>query len=260
MKQIGKLLFPALLIILGLIAIIIGNNTDQNGLFLFGAFVTLIIGVTALLAILNVFNKTVRIILLVVFLAGSGLLAFYDVNSIQKPLEFEKTKEARYAAVVQRMKDIREAQKGYKSAKGNYAPTLDTLAMFILQDSMPIVKAIGDRPDTLTEAKALELGIMKRDTIQVWAKEKIFNSKYLATRNSQFALAVDSFEYIPFTKGEKFNMSVGEVEKNNVKVKTLYVSAPNAVIFPDYDKNFYVSLRDLEFGSTTDPVLNGNWE
>lgn len=260
MSQANKLLFPGIITALGLVLLSIGFKTEQNGYFLFSAAVVLIIGLVLFMAINNIFNKTIRAILFVVFLSFSAMLAFYDYNSIQVPLEFEKVKEKRYSAVVQRLKDIREAQKGYKTKYGNYASTFDTLITFIKYDSIPIVKAIGDRPDTLTESQAIEMGIMKRDTILISAKEKIYSENYLATRNPNVELAVDSFEYIPYGHGAKFEMQVGEVEKNNLMVNTLWVMAPNKVIFPDWNKNLYLDEPDRQFGSTSDPSISGNWE
>ena len=51
------------------------------------------------------------------------------------------------------------------------------------------------------------------------------------------------------------------VEKNNLQIKTLFVRVPKEELFSDIQKpELYQDVKDLSFGSSSEPILNGNWE
>ena len=80
------------------------------------------------------------------------------------------------------------------------------LQFHIKNDSMPVIKAIGFVPDTLTEAKAVELGIVTRDTLLISVRDTLFPKNY----------SVDSLRYVPTSDGKEFDMNAGEIEKNQL--------------------------------------------
>ena len=57
---------------------------------------------------------------------------------------------------------------------------------FVKNDSLAVVKAIGETPDSLTEDQALMSGIISRDTIFIPVYQTIYNKDYLDTRDSRF--------------------------------------------------------------------------
>ena len=61
-------------------------------------------------------------------------------------------------------------QTAYKRTKGVFADNFENLIEFLEFDSIPIIKAIGETPDSLTDSQALQLGIISRDTAYVLAK------------------------------------------------------------------------------------------
>lgn len=63
------------------------------------------------------------------------VLAWFLVESIMKPIRFNKEKDAREAAIKERLIDIRTAQEAYKSVKGSYTGSFDTLITFLKTDS-----------------------------------------------------------------------------------------------------------------------------
>ena len=48
-------------------------------------------------------------------------------NSIDAPIEFNKVKNERYQKVIERLKDIRNAQVAFKSVNGIYSDNFDSL-------------------------------------------------------------------------------------------------------------------------------------
>ena len=62
------------------------------------------------------------------------LIVFFSYkiyDSINGPINFNKTKNERYAKVINRLKDIRKAQIAHKDVKGTYANNFDSLIQFI---------------------------------------------------------------------------------------------------------------------------------
>lgn len=261
MKQISKLFFPALFTLSGVVLAFYAISNEQNSYFLLASLILAFVGLAMFLMMLGRLNKTLQWGLLGAFVVASLLLTSWNIASIKEPLDFELLKNKRYPYVIQRLKDIRESQILHKKAQGAYASTLDSLVLFLKSGRVPLVKAIGDRPDTLTEEQALKKGLMRRDTVYVPAMEALLTPEFLKSRDAILPFNTDSIPYIPFTNGKRFEMEVGEVEKNNLQIKTLFVRVPKEELFMDIQKpELYQDVKDLSFGSSSEPILNGNWE
>jgi hypothetical protein len=59
------------------------------------------------------------------------LLIYLNVSAISAPIEFNKVKKERYLKVIDRLKDIRNAQIAFKSVKGVYSNNFDSLINFV---------------------------------------------------------------------------------------------------------------------------------
>jgi len=59
------------------------------------------------------------------------VLGYFIYKSVTGPIEFNKVKEERYAKVVAKLKDIRNAQEAYKSVNNRYTGDLNALVKFI---------------------------------------------------------------------------------------------------------------------------------
>lgn len=234
------------------IAALVGN---QNAWFIYGGLLIFLIGIFTVLLIQEIVKGSILNVIFFILLPFALITAYLNYRSIQEPLEFEAVKEKRYEKVKQKLLAIKEAEIAYKNVYGSYTNSFDTLDVFFKSDSFPVVKAIGNVPDTLTEAKALELGIISRDTIMVSVKDSLMN-KFQRELNLK---TLDSLAYIPFTKGEKFKLESSQVERGKVQVPVFEASVENKVIFPDWDKHFYQDEKDLKVGSLTDPITNANW-
>ena len=180
------------------------------------------------------------------------VLAYLIYDGIMNKIEFKKLAQTRKDAVIVRLSQIRDAQKSFKQVKGRYANNFDELIHFVENDSIPIIKAVGTVPDTLTAAKAVELGIVTRDTTKVPAKTEIFREGFVT----------DSIQYIPYSGGKKFSMKADMIEKNKVNVSVFMASAPYESFLRGLNtKNENVNLdAELQVGSLTEPVISGNWE
>lgn len=180
----------------------------------------------------------------------AGVLAWFIYDGIQNKIEFRNTAEARRGLVQERLLDIVTAQKEFKQEKGRFSANFAELTHFLQNDSLTIIKAIGNVPDSLTEVEAVEQGIVIRDTSLVPASS-IFKKGF----------AYDSLEIVPFSGGAKFEMKADVIEKNKVNVNVFQASTTLKEVYKGLKtKNESVNLSDeLKVGSLTEPITSGNW-
>jgi hypothetical protein len=244
--------FAALIILLGIILLAIAGSSGQNTLVIIG--VITIILCAALIALNNsgVIPVKFTVIFVSVLILCSISFTWLDYDSVQNKIEFMAEQDKREARVVKRLIDIRSAQVSYKNLYGEYADNFDKLISHVMNDSMPVVKAIGFVPDTLTEAKAVELGIVTRDTLLISVRDTLFPSNY----------AVDSLRFVPNSKGGEFTLQAGEIEKNRLKVKVFEAFASNdkMLLGMDFSEEYIDMSEGLRVGSMTEPHTRGNWE
>ena len=211
--------------------------------------------------------KTAIQIILVIVIVFLG----YEVyESIMTPIRFNKLKDIRERAAINRMIDIREAQKAFKEVHLRYTGSFDTLISFLRNDSFQVIKAIGMIPESLIDSTqdikkardiALKRGLIKRETSKVAVLDSIFGSSF----------AVDSLQYVPFTRSKTFDMRAGQYTTNSgLNVKVLEVSVPFEILLNGLDPQLVVNYIDqrikitrfpgLKFGSFEEGTLTGNWE
>lgn len=188
------------------------------------------------------------------------ILALFVYNSINSELEFQQVAKVRIAENVQKLKDLRQVQISYKKVNNIYSNNFKSLIEFLENDSMTIIKAIGETPDTLTDAQALQLGIISRDTTYVLAKETVFDEAYLASRNEKFPLDLSALINVPHSN-RNYSLDAGMVEKGKVVVQVFEISTTYETVFTGLDaKNKSFDLGDLlKVGSMDEASLNGNW-
>lgn len=194
------------------------------------------------------------------------VLAYLVWESIQTPIRFNKEKDKRYTATIQRLKDIRTAQIAFKDEYGRFTGSFDTLINFIEHDSMKLVKAIGSIPDDLlaqgwTEAIALKEGIITRDTIRIAIKDTLFPKEF----NAQ------ELWKVPFTKNAKFELATAKLMTGSVKVDVFEAKVHNDILLSGLDRQLVINLNErmkqsnnypgVKVGDIAEPNNNaGNWE
>lgn len=253
MHTVRKLIFPVVLLVIGLVAVINGFATYQNGAFMLGAFALLLAGGLSLIFALTTFSKTLRTVLSLVLLLLVVGLAYADYMSIKVPIEFQNEKVRRYEFVIQHLKDIRKAQLAYKATYQRYAGSADTLVDFIKNDSLMQVAQTplpGYNPDSMSRAEAIKEGLILSDTTKVPVIDSLFFSR-AEVEQRHHPFNADSLFVVPFTGGKgKFEMEAGMVSRSGAEVPVF--EAKDGMPF---DK------RDVKrVGSLTDPKTNGNWE
>ena len=213
----------------------------------------LVSGVVALLYAFEYITKQIQRILIIALAIISVSFVYLDYQSVNSDLENIKQKKIVDAAVIQRLVDIRTAQLAHKEVHMDYAPTLDSLKRFINEGKLPLVKAVGTRPDTLTELEAIELGIIVRDTFYV----SVLDAKFLseeAQKERTHPFSLDSLAYSPYSN-EKFIMKTSMLNKSGgVRVPVFVVKDPKP-----FNPRPFNPKDTLMLGSLTEASTNGNW-
>ena len=209
-------------------------------------------------------RTVIQILLFIVAIA----LTYFIYRSIQRPIDFEKSKSTRYEATIQKLKDIRKAQVAYKDVYGKFTGSFDTLINFVMNDSVRNVRAIGELTDSMIEAKinekkAIELGLIIRDTIKESVLESLFGNNFDA----------NSLRYVPIpdTMAEFHLGQTIITTGSGIKVPVFEAKAHNNVILRGLDRQLIINLNDqrrtnekypgLKVGSLLETVNNaGNWE
>ena len=188
------------------------------------------------------------------------ILAWLVYRSPISLKEFQEETNLRKLAVIQDLKDIRTAQIAFKDKYRVYAGDFNSLLSFVKNDSLAVVKAIGETPDSLTEDQALLAGIISRDTVFVPVYQTIYNKDYLDTRDSRFPFDLEKLSMVPFSD-ETFNIESGNIEKGKVVVQVFEVSTTFGTFLNGLDAtNKGIDLDNtLRVGSMSDASINGNW-
>ena len=201
-------------------------------------------------------RKTVQLLLWPVII----ILAWLVYRSPISLKDFQEEANFRKSAVIQDLKDIRTAQIAFKDKYRVYAGDFNSLLSFVKNDSLAVVKAIGETPDSLTEDQALMEGIISRDTVFVPVYQTIYNQDYLDTRDSRFPFDLEKLSLVPFSD-ETFSIESGNIEKGKVVVQVFEVSTTFGTFLNGLDAtNKGIDLDNtLRVGSMSDASINGNW-
>ena len=150
--------------------------------------------------------------ILLILIPINILLAFLIYDSINSEVKFQDEAQIRLSQNIQKLKDLRHVQTSYKRTKGTFANNFEDLISFLESDSIPIIKANGETPDSLTDSEALKLGIISRDTAYVLAKEGVFNKEYIESRDNCIEFNLKALTTVPHSN-MNYNIDAGEIEK-----------------------------------------------
>jgi hypothetical protein len=194
----------------------------------------------------------------------SIVFAYMIYLSVNAPIEFKKVKQERFTAVINVMKDIRNAQEAHKTVKGEYTADFNALIQFV-DSSQYIITQQRDssfyefnkvyRIDMLKEVKIIDtLGFVS-------VKDSLFKNdlRYKNMMNVPYA-----------ANGEKFKMEAKVIRKNDYRVPVFKISVDKKTILYDQDpdllavENAQVSVDEVNgsqivVGSLVDVSNSGNW-
>jgi hypothetical protein len=247
MKQLASYIFPLILTLLGATLLAVGGMQGQNTWVLLGSGIVLVIGVLSLLLQAGIVTRKVGTILGILFALGAVVLAYRNYRSVKEVLEFTERKKANDSLIIQGLKDIRTAQIGYRQANGVYTGNMEVLRGFVKSGTIPMVRSVGQVPDTLTEIDALKLGIIVRDTLQAPALDSLFlNAR--AQEGRAYPFDANTFGLSPVSK-QPYKLLAGSISSSNRNVPVFIAKDPTPMVAGDT-----LMVGNMEKQSTA-----GNW-
>ena len=185
-------------------------------------------------------------------------------GSINGPIEFNKVKNERYLKVIDKLKDIRNAQIAYKSVNGIYSDNFEGLIKFIDTAQYTLIQKRDSsfleydrtfRIDMLREIVVIDtLGFAS-------VKDSLFGNSDRYKNMSKVPIeGVD----------EIFKIKSDVIDKNGYNVPVFEVRVSKDVVLFDQNKDLLkqekglmsvdgVNGPDIVLGSLTEVSTNGNW-
>ena len=200
-------------------------------------------------------------------------LAYYVYVLISTPIKFENEQKMREAAVIERIKDIRTAERQFKSKYQRFTADFDTLINFILTEEIQGERKIIDEDDSVAMAQALLKARKERRKFQnvekfsFSVKDSLF--KHLTVEQ------IKELRYVPYsTNKTEFILKAGMLTTESkvvipvVECRTPYIAFLDTVKYRqeiinliDNMKNNFNRYPGIMFGSMERGNNEaGNWE
>ena len=194
----------------------------------------------------------------------SVVLVFLIFRSINAPIKFNEVKNERYSKVIERLKDIRNAQIAFKSVNGIYS-----------NDFQELIKFVDSAEFTITQKR--DSSYMEYDRIYRidMLREIIVTDTlgFVSVKDSLFANNLDykDMASVPIQGIESlFSLKADIIDKNGYNVPVFEVRVPKDIVLFDQNKDLLsqekeiisvdgVNGPDLVLGSLTDVSTSGNW-
>ena len=162
-------------------------------------------------------KKGIQIFLGLVIVA----LIYVIADMIHTPLKFEQQLKERNAEVIVKLKDIRAAERAYKSKYQRFTNDFDSLINFILNDSLEMERKLVDEDDSVALAKLKKAGKKNIEKYNLAVIDTIFNPRKLTKEQ------VEDLRYIPYTNNMEFILEAGKVVTgSNVEIPVVECRAP----------------------------------
>lgn len=193
-------------------------------------------------------------------------LGYLVFNSVYEPIQFNKVKEARYAKVIENLKDIRNAQMAHRTVTGEFEGNWDNLVRFIDTAQFTLTQ----RRDTTVK----DLEYMKTYGVDRNVEIVVIDTLgYKSVKDSLFK-GTDRYKNmmnIPIKGVDKqFELEAGTVDKSGNPIPVFEAKVAKEVVLYDMDKDYVnqqkqvVSVDDvngpfISVGSMEDVKTGGNW-
>ena len=199
------------------------------------------------------------------------IVAFVYViyKQISTPIRFENDLKSKSAQVIERIKDIRTAERAYKSKYQKFTADWDTLANFILNETLEMERKLVDEDDSVGLALLKKQGKKNVEKFTVAVIDTIFSPKKLSKED------IMNMRYIPTTNNQaQFILEAGQITTESkivipvVECRAPYIMFLDTVAYRqeiinriDDDVNNFNRYPGIKFGSM-DAGNNeaGNWE
>lgn len=205
-------------------------------------------------------------IILAVAIVGLIYVIYVQIST---PIRFDKETKAKKAQVIDRIKDIRTAQRAFKSKYQHFTASFDSLSAFVLTDTLELERKIVDEDDSAAMAMLKKSGKKNIEKFKIAVIDTIFAPKKVTRQD------VENFRFIPGTGNKaQFIMEAGIITtESKVVIPVVECRAPykafldtvayrqEVINLIDEEQNNFNRYPGVKFGSM-DSGNNeaGNWE
>lgn len=205
-------------------------------------------------------------IILAVAIVGLVYVIYVQIST---PIRFDKETKAKKAQVIDRIKDIRTAQRAFKSKYQHFTASFDSLSAFVLTDTLELERKIVDEDDSAAMAMLKKSGKKNIEKFKIAVIDTIFAPKKVTRQD------VENFRFIPGTGNKaQFIMEAGIITTDSkvvipvVECRAPYKAFLDTVAYRqevinliDEEQNNFNRYPGVKFGSM-DSGNNeaGNWE
>ena len=200
---------------------------------------------------------------------GSSLDSFYttripNLSINYGSIEFNKTREERFTAVIERLKEIKVAQEAYKTVNGKYAGDFEGLVQFIDTAEFTITQ---QRDSSFMRYNRVYRIDMQVDTVVIDTLGRV-SIKDSLFKNS---MSYKELMNVPYGQnGETFELKAEIITKGNFQVPVFMASVKKDVVLYDQPEdlrlkeNTHNSIEEVNgnqivVGSLTEVSTSGNW-
>lgn len=192
------------------------------------------------------------------------VFAYQVYNSINAPIKFNEVKNKRYLKVIDKLKDIRNAQIAYKSVNGVYADNFDGLIKFIETAQYTLIQKRDSSYMKYNRIYRIDMleEIIVIDTLGFASvKDSLFGNSDRYKTMAQ--IPIDGID-------KTFTIKADVIDKNGYNVPVFEVRISKDDVLFDQNKDLLkqekalmsvdgVNGPDLVLGSMTEVSTNGNW-
>ena len=191
-------------------------------------------------------------------------LGYMIYKSVTGPIEFNKVKQERFAKVVSKLKDIRNAQEAYKSVNGKYTGDFKALTTFIDTGKYVITQQRDSSYMYFDEIYKIDQ--LKEVTI-------IDTLRFVSVKDSLFKTdgRYKSLAEIPgAANGEKIEMKADIIDRSGYKAPVFKAWVKKNILLYDQPKDLLskenteksveqVNGDEISVGSLDEVSTSGNW-
>ncbi len=209
-----------------------------------------------------------RPVLIIALWVLIGFLSYHTFMSVYAPIKFNKLKEQRYQVVIDRLKDIRDAQLAHKQVTGEFAGKFDALVKFI--DTAQFTLTQRRDSSVVDEELTKRYGGVEtfKDTVIVDTlgyksiKDSLFKGSDRYKKMMQVPVGQE---------GAEFELKAGFIQQNDISIPVFESLVKKQVVLFDQDQNLINTENEvissvvgvqgdaIRIGSMEEAQTTGNW-
>ena len=197
------------------------------------------------------------------------VLVWVIYKQINTPISFEKERDIRKAAVIERIKDIRSAERAFNKKYQRFTADFDSLINFVLHDSIEGERKIVDEYDSAAMAQLKKAGKKNVEKFTVAVIDTIFSPRKLSESD------VRNLRFIPWTDNKtEYILEAGMLQtESKLVIPVIECRAPyiafldtvkyrqEVINYVDDETNNFNRYAGVKFGSMQGGNNEaGNWE